>query len=184
MMTHDLPKTTEPKRTLTEEPPSLPKLGAGIAATVIGLDQLTKLVIETIIGPNTSRSAYWFLGEWLGFEYVRNTGVAFGIKLGSNTLTLIVGTLAFLIAGLLFWRLATKNQFAAIGVGLLAGGAIGNLIDRVRYEAVVDFVAVGPWPRFNIADSAITIGVLMLAWSASGGLHETDEDEEEQARHA
>ncbi len=184
MMTHDLPQATKSNRTHVQEPPSLTKLGIGVAATVIGLDQLTKLVIETIIGPNTSRSSYWFLGEWLGFEYVRNTGVAFGIKLGSSTLTLIVGTLAFLVVGVLFWRLATKNQFAAIGAGLLAGGAVGNLIDRVRFEAVVDFVAVGPWPRFNIADSAITIGVLMLAWSASGGHDQTEDDEEERAKDA
>ena len=123
------------------------------------------------------------MGDWLGFHYVRNTGVAFGVKLGSSTLTMVVSTLAFLIIGLLFWRLAAKNQFAAIGAGLLAGGAIGNLIDRVRFEAVVDFVAVGPWPRFNIADSAITIGVLILAWSASGGHQEPEPQSEEHAEH-
>jgi signal peptidase II len=183
MMTQDAPQSTTVTRRATEEQPSLAKLGAGIAATVIALDQVTKLVIDTIIGPSASRSSYWFLGEWLGFDYVRNTGVAFGIKLGSSTLTLVVSSLAFLIVGLLFWRLAAKNQVAAIGAGLLAGGAIGNLIDRLRFDAVVDFVAVGPWPRFNIADSAITIGVLILAWSASGGHDEPEPDDEERAQH-
>ena len=183
MMTQDLPQTTSSIRPTDTEQPSLAKLGAGIAATVIGLDQLTKLVIETTIGPNTSQSSYWFVGDWLGFQYVRNTGVAFGIKLGSGTLTLVVSSLAFLIVGMLFWRLAAKNQVAAIGAGLLAGGAIGNLIDRARFDAVVDFVAIGPWPRFNIADSAITIGVLILAWSASGGHQGSEPDSEEHAEH-
>jgi signal peptidase II len=183
MMTQDLPQTTRSTSPTETEPPSLAKLGIGIAATVIGLDQLTKLVIETTIGPDTSRASYWFLGDWLGFQYVRNTGVAFGIKLGSSSLTILISTLAFLVVGLLFWRLAAKNQVAAIGAGLLAGGALGNLIDRLRFEAVVDFVAVGPWPRFNIADSAITIGVLVLAWNASGGHPEPEPDNEEQAQH-
>lgn len=182
-MTQEAPQTTKTIRPAPEPPPSLAKLGIGIAATVIALDQLTKLVIETIIGPNTSRASYWFFGDWLGFDYVRNTGVAFGIKLGSSTLTMLVSSVAFVVVGLLFWRLAAKNQTAAIGAGLLGGGAIGNLIDRVRFDAVVDFVAVGSWPRFNIADSAITIGVLVLAWSASGALAGDESDEEEQAQH-
>lgn len=182
-MTQDVPHATSTIRPAAEERPSLAKLGIGIAATVIVLDQLTKLVIETIIGPNASRSSYWFLGDWLGFDYVRNTGVAFGIKLGSSTLTILVSSIAFLVVGLLFWRLAAKNQLAAIGAGLLAGGALGNLIDRFRFEAVVDFVAVGPWPRFNIADSAITIGVLILAWSASAGHDEPEAEDEEHAHH-
>ena len=60
----------------------------------------------------------------------------------------------------------------------MAGGAIGNFVDRVRFGYVVDFIAVGPWPRFNIADSGITIGMILLAWSA---LQADSEDTSEPA---
>lgn len=154
------------------------KLGVGVAATVIVLDQLTKLVIDTIIGPTRSSSAHWFVGEWLGFEYVLNRGIAFGIEFGNETLTMLAAAAAFLIAGVVFWRLAARDRLATVGAGLLAGGAIGNLIDRARFDGVVDFIAIGPWPRFNIADSAITIGVLLLAWCASGRIGQPQNDEE------
>lgn len=140
---------------------------AGTLITVVVLDQLTKLVIDTIIGPDASRRSYWFLGDWFGFDYVRNDGVAFGLQLGNNTLTIVASVIAFVAIGAMFWRLASGTVLAAVGLGLLFGGAIGNLIDRIRIGSVVDFVAIGPWPRFNIADSAITVGVLILAWCAS-----------------
>lgn len=139
----------------------------GTLITVVVIDQLTKQVIDVTIGPGRSRSSYWFAGDWLGFDYVRNEGVAFGLQFGSSTLTIAVSVLAFLIIGAMFWRLASGTVLAAVGLGLMFGGAIGNLIDRIRLGSVVDFIAVGPWYRFNIADSAITVGVLVLAWCAS-----------------
>lgn len=145
--------------------------------TVVVLDQLTKLIIDATIGPGASRSSYWFLGDWLGFEYVRNHGVAFGLQFGNNTVTIVVSIAAFLLIGTMFWRLASGTLLAAVGLGLLFGGAIGNIIDRIRLGAVVDFVAVGPWPRFNVADSAITVGVLILAWSASMQISSNEENE-------
>lgn len=150
---------------------------AGTLVTVVVLDQLTKLVIDTMIGPDASRGSYWFLGDWLGFEYVRNHGVAFGLQFGSNALTIGAATAAFLLIGAMFWRLASGTVLAAVGLGLMFGGAIGNIIDRIRLGSVVDFVAVGPWPRFNIADSAITVGVLILAWCASMQIAPDEEDE-------
>ena len=149
----------------------------GTLVTVVVLDQLTKLIVDAIIGPDASRSSYWFLGDWLGFEYVRNDGVAFGLQFGNNTLTVLAAILAFLLIGAMFWRLASGTVLAAVGLGLLFGGAIGNIIDRIRLGSVVDFVAVGPWPRFNIADSAITVGVLILAWCASMHTESSEESE-------
>jgi signal peptidase II len=153
----------------------------GTLITVVVLDQLTKQVIDVTIGPGTSRSSYWFAGDWLGFDYVRNKGVAFGLQFGSSTLTIAVSMLAFVVIGAMFWRLASGTVLAAVGLGLLFGGAIGNLVDRVRLGAVVDFIAVGPWYRFNIADSAITVGVLVLAWCASMQDATDTEDEPIQA---
>jgi len=139
---------------------------AGIACAVLVIDQMVKRAIGELIGPPPLPDARWLAGTWLGLEYVRNRGVAFGITLGDPALTLTISLLAFAVAGVVFWRLGGRDRGATLGLGLLAGGAVGNLIDRARFGYVVDFLAVGPWPRFNIADSAITIGMLLLAWSA------------------
>jgi signal peptidase II len=151
-----------------EEPAeSLLKLGFWMAFMLVVLDQFSKYVIDLIIGPERSRSDYWIIERHLGFDYVRNAGIAFGIDLGSERLTTAIVGAAFIAVTVIFWKLAPKDKITAVGAGLLIGGAIGNLIDRVRFNAVVDFIAVGPWPRFNFADSAIVVGVILLAWSAS-----------------
>ncbi len=145
---------------------------------IVVLDQFAKYVVDLIIGPERSRNAYWFIDDWVGFEYVLNAGIAFGIDLGSERFTtLVVGT-AFIVVAVIFWKLAPKHRLTAIGAGCLVGGAIGNLIDRFRYDAVVDYVAIGPWPRFNVADTAIVFGVILLAWCASERFGPTAADEE------
>jgi signal peptidase II len=146
---------------------SLLKLSFWMAFMLVALDQFSKYVIDLIIGPGRSRSDYWMIDEHLGFEYVRNAGIAFGIDLGGERLTTAIVGLAFIAVTVILWKVAPKDNVTAVGAGLLIGGAIGNLIDRVRFNAVVDFIAVGPWPRFNFADTAIVIGVILLAWSAS-----------------
>ena len=91
-------------------------------------------------------------------------------------LTIALSLTVFVLIGWSFWRMAGESRLAVIGIGLLAGGGIGNMIDRLRHGAVIDFVAVGPWPRFNVADSAITIGVLLLAWSVLTAQEQTPDD--------
>jgi signal peptidase II len=65
---------------------------------------------------------------------------------------------------LLYMRQVTPGVWLTVAIGLISGGALGNLFDRVRLGHVVDFLSVGSWPNFNIADSAITVGVLILVW--------------------
>lgn len=137
-----------------------------LAAMVVILDQVVKALVSRVVGPPPLAESRWLAGEWLGLDYVRNRGFAFGISLGEGTLTLAISLVAFVLAGVSFWRIGARDRVAGIGLGLMAGGALGNLVDRVRFGYVVDFVAVGPWPRFNVADSAITIGMILLAWSA------------------
>ncbi len=107
----------------------------------------------------------------MAFEYIENTGAAFGVLEGQGVfLTLIAGT----IIAMLIWRYLRAGQpslLMATSLGLVVGGAIGNVIDRLRLGYVVDFVAIGVWPKFNVADSAVVIGVLMLAWSMSRADH-------------
>jgi signal peptidase II len=73
-----------------------------------------------------------------------------------------IATLAALLTHYL--RQERPPLWHTVAIGVIAGGAVGNLIDRVRLGYVIDFLAVGPWPNFNVADSAITVGVLTLIW--------------------
>ena len=140
-----------------------PAFTIGITAIVVALDQLAKAEIVAALGPGRERHAIELVGSWLRFEYVENRGAAFGVLRNQSAL-LSVFAVGVLVGMVLFYRrLMAASPWVALGVGFVAGGAIGNLIDRARLGYVVDFVAVGPWPRFNVADSAITIGVAVLA---------------------
>lgn len=133
-----------------------------LPATLIVLDQLIKLIVVAWIGPGEARHRVDVVGDALGFEYVENTGAAFGIM---TSATGALAAVSLLIAGgglLMLWREHRQHPVAAFAIGLVVGGALGNVIDRIFRGYVVDFVAVGGFPRFNLADSAITIGVLLL----------------------
>ena len=106
------------------------------------------------------------LGGGLVIEYVRNRGAAFGLlgELGP-VLTVLAVVVLGALRSLLPPTAVVKSPWLVGAVGLIAGGAFGNLIDRLWLGYVVDFVTVGPWPTFNLADSAITVGVGLLAVS-------------------
>jgi signal peptidase II len=131
-------------------------------AVVVAADQLTKASIVAWLAPPAIERRWELLGPYLAFEYVENTGAAFGILAGR---TWLLSVLALAVG---CWFLAAYRQHLPysvtlqVAVGLVLGGAVGNLFDRVRLGYVVDFVAVGPWPRFNVADSAITMGLILL----------------------
>jgi signal peptidase II len=135
-----------------------------VALIVIILDQMTKAQIWRALGPieGTSRP---LLGSWLSFTLVRNTGVAFGLFKDIPYFFTITSVLIS-IGAIYFYRFHLPNDrlWVQISLGLIVGGAIGNIIDRLRYGFVVDFIHVSWFPGiFNLADSAITIGVIMLA---------------------
>jgi signal peptidase II len=136
----------------------------GIAAAVAAIDQLTKLFLVATIGPGRIESRVELVDGWLALEYTENRGAAFGVLSGLVPL-LTVASIAILTA--LLWhymRQAKPPLWHTVAIGAIAGGALGNLIDRVRLGHVIDFLSVGPWPNFNVADSAITVGVLVLIW--------------------
>jgi signal peptidase II len=93
-----------------------------------------------------------------------NAGIAFGLASGGGTLLVALTVLAILAIGFAFSRDPTRPKMW-VAVGLLAGGALGNLVDRVRTDVVTDYVQVGSWPAFNLADVAVTAGVLLFALS-------------------
>ena len=131
---------------------------------MIALDQVAKAWVLRMLGPSEGTSIP-LLGRWLSLTFVKNNGVAFGMFQGIPhffTLTSIVIS----IGALLFYRYQLPNNrpWIQISIGMIVGGAIGNIIDRIRYGYVVDFVHVSWFPGiFNVADSVITVGVLMLA---------------------
>jgi len=132
---------------------------------VITADQLTKVWVRSY----EEGEVICQLG-FLKLTHVQNTGASFGIFKGhSFTLMIvdIVGTMVLLaMAFYLYRRLPyLVTLLNAIAFSLIMGGTVGNLIDRIRLEHVTDFIDVGFWPVFNVADSAITIGVVILVFS-------------------
>jgi signal peptidase II len=134
-----------------------------VLSAVVGLDQLTKHTIATSASAQEGRSV--FLGVKL--VQVRNHGVAFGFFSGGGAIVLAI-TLLALGALLVYFALRPARPWLWLPTGLLLGGAIGNLIDRVAQGSVTDFIKLPLWPAFNLADTAITFGVLALLWVLEG----------------
>ncbi len=130
---------------------------AGVMVVVVVADRLTKAWADSAIGRGDRESLLF----GIGLVNVRNRGIAFGLFAEGRTLVLVFSAVA-LVALLSYFAIQAGRPGLWLATGLLLGGALGNLIDRVRDEAVVDFVDLPLWPAFNLADSAITIGVLVL----------------------
>ena len=133
-----------------------------MAATVVALDQVVKALVTAFLGEGAPRQSIDLLGAFLSLEYVENRGAAFGFFSNQGPALAILAVLV--LSGLTWYYTQQRaaTPWLMIGVGFIAGGAIGNLTDRLRFGFVVDFIAVGPWPRFNVADAAITFGVVCL----------------------
>jgi signal peptidase II len=111
------------------------------------------------------------IGDVLRLTYIHNEGAAFGLSIGSYS-SLVFLVLATIASGLVLFLLLTsprEQRMQRIALALILGGALGNIIDRIRWSMVVDFIQIGIaghfWPIFNVADSAVTIGAAMLAWT-------------------
>ena len=127
-------------------------------AAVIGLDQLTKYLITVFLPFRQS----WPAEGFLRLTHATNSGTAFGL-LPNQTVFLIGASIVAIGFLLYFYRTqALTNPTLRLAIGLQLGGAFGNLIDRLRSGSVVDFIDVGPWPIFNLADSSIVVGVAIL----------------------
>jgi signal peptidase II len=141
-------------------------LAAGVCALVVAADQIVKAIVEAqlVIGEHVD-----VLGP-IGLTLSHNAGVAFGLAGGGGGALILVTIVALAVVGALFAREPTRPGLW-LAAGLLAGGALGNLIDRLRAGAVTDYIDIGSWPNFNLADVAITVGVALLAisflWEAS-----------------
>jgi signal peptidase II len=132
---------------------------AAVTAVVIALDQATKAIVRSNVALGDKD------GVLPGVEivHVRNEGVAFNQLGGGGTIVAIVVGVA-LVALLAYFATHLHKPLVWLPTGMLLGGALGNIIDRIRDGAVTDFVKLPAWPAFNLADTSITFGVLVLLY--------------------
>ncbi|HEX5592535.1 MAG TPA: signal peptidase II [Solirubrobacterales bacterium] len=146
---------------------------AGVVCGLVFLaDQAAKAAVEAHLVPGQYEEV---LGP-LELTLSHNRGVAFGLAGGAGVKLVLTTALALGVIGYLFAR-DPQRPGMWLAVGLISGGAIGNLADRVRADAVTDFIAVGSWPPFNLADVSITLGVVLLVF-----LYLRDAEHEEAAQ--
>ena len=134
------------------------------AGLLVALDQWTKWLVIQNIPLNTSwlPDGMAWLEPYARFTHIKNTGVSFGMFQDGNTILTILVLLV--VAGILYYvsKLDSENTWMWIAAGLYLGGAVGNLIDRLTIGAVTDFVSVGNFYIFNVADASINVSVVML----------------------
>ena len=135
-----------------------------VAAVVLALDQLTKAIVRSSMTLGESRRV---IGGILDITYVHNKGVAFGALAGGGAIVAALTGVA-LGAIVVYFMMRSRTAYLWLPVGMLLGGALGNLLDRVRDGAVTDFIDPVLWPAFNVADTCIVLGVLGLLWVIEG----------------
>ncbi|MBI5754793.1 signal peptidase II [Candidatus Peregrinibacteria bacterium] len=133
--------------------------------TVLLLETLILLFCDQLL---KNRAEFFFaqkplvLNSFISFEYTKNTGIAFGIPL-TGTLLLIINIIAVIIVMGTLWKIVNfSKKITVVSTALIFAGALGNLIDRVQFGFVRDFISIGPWPTFNLADAYITMGIIVL----------------------
>jgi signal peptidase II len=129
-----------------------------VVVGVLALDQITKAIIRSTIDPTDRVEILSFLH----LVNTRNDGIAFG-GLGGSWLVIVLVIIALIGIVVVFSRNATR-RWAWLPAGLLLGGALGNVIDRVFEGSVTDFIKFPHWPQFNVADIAVTLGVISLVF--------------------
>jgi signal peptidase II len=138
------------------------RAGATVAGVIVA-DQLTKVLARHALDVGETDGIF----PGLELVHVRNRGVAFGFFSGGGGLV-VAATLAALVLLLVLFLRNPRRRLMWLPTGLLIGGAVGNLVDRLGSGEVTDFLKIPLWPAFNVADVAITVGVLALLWVLEG----------------
>lgn len=125
---------------------------------VLIADQLSKYVIVTTFAPGEK---YSVIGDFFTLICIYNKGAAFGILEGKLWFFIVAALLV--VGGIIYYTLKySLPPILQYALGLIAGGALGNLVDRIFYRSVIDFISIGWWPVFNLADVGITVGSAVL----------------------
>jgi len=132
---------------------------------VLALDQLAKAVVRATL----YRGESWPADGFFRFTHGVNSGSAFGLFPNQTTLLIVASVIAIGFLIYFYRTYSPPSTLLRLAIGLQLGGAIGNLTDRLRLGAVVDFIDVGPWPIFNVADSSIVVGMALLVMILSSG---------------
>jgi signal peptidase II len=135
-----------------------------VAGLTLVIDRISKWVVMDSLKPGESWNPVAALERWVSLTYVTNTGAAFGLFPDHGVIFMVVAVVV--IAAIIFYyrHLPGEQWLIQISLGLQLGGALGNLVDRLRYGHVIDFIDFKVWPVFNVADSSIFVGVVILAF--------------------
>lgn len=134
-----------------------------LVALLVVADQVSKYWVVQTLGPEIMQKRIALIGDWVNIVYSHNTGIAFSLFQGMSQILTITSLLVTVGAVYFYWTRLPRSQFLPqLIIGLIVGGALGNIIDRVRLGYVVDFIQVGWWPVFNLADSLICVGAALL----------------------
>ena len=134
------------------------RLMAIIALAVVVLDQLVKVIVRANITPGEVIE----VAPGVDLVHTTNTGIAFSLFSGSTGVIAVLTLVAIAVIALVLVAYAGEHPLVPVGGGLLLGGAIGNLIDRVSRGGATDYIAIGGWPPFNVADIGVTTGAILL----------------------
>ena len=141
--------------------------GLAVAITVVALDQLSKAAVRGYFAAHAA-GEHENITSFFNVVLIYNRGMSFGLFNGAGGLNALLVSLvaAAIVAVLIYWLSRVESPLLAVAIGLIIGGAIGNVVDRIRLGAVVDFLDFHAgswhWPAFNVADSAICIGVAVM----------------------
>ena len=138
-----------------------------VGLAILALDQLAKRQVVLGLGPGAPQNSVEVIGSYVRLAYTTNTGAAFGLFPERTVVFTVVALLAIPLLVFSRFFICVDSLLVRFCLGLLLGGTLGNLVDRLRLGYVVDFIDVGieqaRWPSFNVADSAFVVGVAVLA---------------------
>jgi len=133
------------------------KLIFSITLFIILIDQLTKFLIRSTLSINQTKT---LIPKVLELTFIKNTGIAFGLL--KNLQPIMITITILIIAIIIYYLKDIKDRNLAITISLILGGAFGNLVDRIFYGAITDFIKISIWPVFNVADACISVGAILL----------------------
>ncbi len=131
-----------------------------LAAITLTLDQFTKYLVRELL---VYRASFPDAG-FLRFTHTHNTGSAFGILQGQNLPLIFVSFIGIAVLLAIYFSQPRPGNLLRFSLGLMMGGAVGNLVDRLHQGWVTDFIDIGPWPVFNLADASIVTGLVVMGW--------------------
>jgi signal peptidase II len=134
-------------------------VAAGLVVVV--LDRITKLAVQQNLGLNEHVSV---VGDLLWLDHTQNTGIAFSLARTQGGVVFVFDILAIVFIAYLARRAPNHEPWLRIGLGLVLGGAVGNVVDRVLAGSVTDFIDFRVFPVFNVADMGISLGAAIIAW--------------------